>query len=168
MFDPEFDRALILDSMRAEYAFFARTLAQLTPEQMLEPNVEGAWRVKDALAHLTRWLRRMDVWFADARRGVKPAIPEAGYEWTDMDRMNDHYVQVDQDLPLDQVLADFRAAHADALALVESLSEHDLFASDFGGMFTRPPYRLVVFNTYKHYEDHLLPIRRWMAARGTP
>lgn len=163
---PETDKIRLLELLDTEYAFFERTLEQLTLEQMQEPNVEGTWSVKDTLCHLVRWLRRLLLWVQTAERGEQPAIPESGYTWAQMDALNDLYIERDREVPVENALGEFRRAHFEVVELVERLSEENLFASTFGGVFTEPIAPLIMHNTYLHYHEHLVPIRAWMAGRG--
>ena len=63
----ELDQPKLLALIAAEHAFLVRTLALLTPEQMVTLHTEGDWTPKDMLCHLTRWLNRLNGWAADIR-----------------------------------------------------------------------------------------------------
>jgi hypothetical protein len=56
-----------------------------------------------------------------------------------MDLMNDLYVEKDEDLPLEKVLADFQRAHMEILEDVEALTEAMIFESDIEGRFRGAP-----------------------------
>jgi hypothetical protein len=159
------DKVRLLELIRAEYAFYERTLALLTPEEMVMPNVEGTWSVKDITAHLTTWLCRVQNWFDQAGHNEQPDVPEKGYTWADIDRLNDECYVRDQDLPLSTVLANFRQAHLDVCDFVQAFSEHDLFDSTWNGLFEEPPWKLIPTKTYLHLYEHAVPIRQWIASR---
>lgn len=159
----EMDKTRLLELIRVEYAFAERTLARLTPEQMLIPNVTGWWSVKDTVAHLTAWMKRVLMWMDKASHGEKPAIPDDGYTWEQIDALNDAASARDKDRTLDDVLADFRRTYRDVLELVEALSEADLFERDFDGAFWGSPWRLISSNTHEHFHEHLVPVREWIA-----
>lgn len=163
--EPELDKTRLLERIRTEYAFFERTLALLSPDDMLIPNVEGEWSVKDIVAHCTAWMQRVMRWFDQAGHGEKPDIPEKGYTWDDIDRLNDERAARDRDLPLKQVLADFRQAHLDVCDFVQAFSDSQLFESNWSGLFTKPPWTLIPPKTYQHLYEHAVPIRRWIVAR---
>ena len=164
--EPELDKIRLLERIRMEHAFFERTLALLTPEEMLIPNVSGEWSVKDILAHCTVWMQRVMLWFDQAGHGQTPDIPERGYTWDDIDGLNVEYAARDRDLPLHQVLADFRQAHLDVCDFVQAFSDDQLFESDWSGAFSNPPWTLIPPKTYLHLYEHVVPIRRWIAARN--
>lgn len=164
---PETDKIRLLELIDTEYAFLERTLEDLTPDQMTTPNVEGAWSIKDTLAHLTRWLGRVPGWIAAARAGETGILArgiEPGYAWADMDALNDANVAADRDRPLDDVLRDFRAAHFALVELVEGLSDAELF-SQYNEALGQPAASIITDNAHEHYHEHLLGIRRWLAAQ---
>jgi hypothetical protein len=161
----ETDKTHILDQTRAEYAFIERTLAALTPEEMVIPDVQGPWSVKDTLAHLTAWMKRLIGWLEGAQEGTPIHIPQEGYTWDDIDTFNDLQYEADKDRALDDVLADFYATYARAHALIDSLSEYDLFENTFNGAFYDGPWKLVVYNLHHHFHEHIIPVRAWMAER---
>lgn len=165
--DPDTDKIRLLELLDSEYAFLERTLEGLTPEQMTAPNVEGPWSVKDTLAHLTRWLKRAQGWVAAAQAGETGILArgiQPGYSWEQIDALNDADVQADRDLPLADVLRAFRSAHLELVDLVESLSEDDLFQRYNDALGTSAG-RLIAENAHEHYHEHLVGIRRWLAAR---
>jgi len=162
----ELDKPKLLALIAAERDFLDRTLALLTDEQMTTLVTEGDWTPRDMLCHLTRWLNRLLSWAADAERGVQPAIPEAGYTWRDMDALNDVYTEQDRGVPLERARAGFAAAHAQAVALVERMSEDDLFISTYGGLLREPIIDLVVGCINEHYAYHVRNLREALTAKG--
>ncbi len=112
----------LLNQIRAERGRLEETLSRLTHAQMLLPGVDGEWSVKDALAHISAWERRMISWVNSAFRGEKPDIP---LPW-DEDRMNSETFTQVKDKPLSDVLEEFRLSYWDSLALAETLSEEQL------------------------------------------
>lgn len=162
----ELDKAKLLALTVAEYELIGRTLGCLTPEQMMTLRTEGEWTPRDMLCHLVRWLDRLRLWVADAERGVKPAMPEAGYTWRDMDALNDVYVEQDKSVPLARSLAGFERAHTAALALIERLTEQQLFVSTFDGALDEPIADLAAECTYRHYAYHARNLRDSLLAQG--
>jgi hypothetical protein len=160
----KFDKQKMLDFMRAEYEFVERTLALLSPEQMLEPDVQGPWSVKDTLAHLTRWHVRALDWLAAARQGEQPELPEPGYTWEQIDDINDRTYREDKDLPLDTVLEAFRQTYRQLYAETEQLSEEELFGRAGLSLYFRDPlFGYIAHNSFFHYREHIEPVRRWMS-----
>ncbi|HYO87358.1 MAG TPA: ClbS/DfsB family four-helix bundle protein [Candidatus Limnocylindrales bacterium] len=162
----ELDKAKLLALIGAEYDFAQRTLALLTPEQQVTLHTEGDWTPKDMLCHLIRWLDRLLDWEADAARGVEPAVPEAGYTWREMDALNDVYVEQDRSAPLERASARFAQSHQAVVALIEGMTEDDLFVSTYGGLLREPIAGLVVGCTCEHYAYHVKNLRESLIAQG--
>jgi hypothetical protein len=137
------------------------TLARLTHVQMLLPGVDGEWSVKDALAHISAWERRMISWTGGHLRGEEPAIP---LPW-DVDHMNaETYAQV-KDNPLAEVLEEFRRSYWDSLALVESLSEGQLQTVYADTWPMGPLWTGIAANMNWHYKELRQDIQKWLATR---
>ncbi len=160
---PEMDKTRLSELIRIEHHFVERTIALMRPEWMLEANVVGWWSVKDTLAHLTAWMRRVLGWVDVFQHGGTPPIPAEGYAWADLDRLNDETSARDRDRPLDQVMNDFRTAHLEILALVDSLPPEDLFEREYNEY--QGLWRLISENTHEHYSEHFVPVRQWLAPR---
>ncbi len=164
--EPQNDKARLLAMMQVEYAFVQRTLGLLSADEMLIPNVIGWWSVKDTLAHLTAWMEYLLGWFDQARRGQIPDIPAKGMTWDDIDRLNDARSAQDADLLLKQVMVNFSARYAQVCALIDGLSEYELFESDWNGVFYQPPWPLIPGNMDEHFHLHFTEVRQWLVSRG--
>jgi hypothetical protein len=153
---------ILLDQIRSERGQLEETLARLTHAQMLLPGVDGEWSVKDALAHISAWERRMISWIGSHLRGEEPTIP---LPW-DVERMNaETFTQV-KDLPLAEVLKEFRISYWDSLALSESLSEEQLQTVYADTWPMGPLWTGVAANTNWHYKEHRRDIEKWLEAKG--
>lgn len=162
----DLDKPKLLALIAAEYDFLNRTVALLSDEQMTTLLTEGDWTPKDMLCHLARWLNRLLGWAADVERGVQPVVPETGYTWRDMDALNDVYIEQDRGVPLERSRAGFHTAHALVVALIERMSEDELFVSTYGGLLREPMVGLVVGCTYEHYAYHVKNMRESLIAQG--
>src|SRR5690606_33979071 len=132
-------------------------------EIMLTPNVEGTWSIKDTIAHLSAWMKRLLKWFKDIEAHQSPEIPEKGYKWKDVDELNDAQWARDKDRSLDDGLHDFHDTYHKIYRLLEELSEEDIFESTFDGLITQAMWELVISDTYEHFYEHIVPIREWLA-----
>lgn len=148
----------LLEQIRAERGRLEETLARLTHPQMLRPGVDGKWSVKDALAHISTWERWMIRWTNCLLGGQKPDTPEP---W-DVEQMNaGTYARV-KEIPLGEVLEEFRQSYWDALAHVESLSEGQL-QTVYADTWPRGPlWSGVAANMNWHYKEHRTDIQKWL------
>jgi len=162
----KFDKQKLLDLMGAEYDFVERTL-MLVPENLIEqPDVEGIWSVKDTVAHLSAWHRRVLTWLENARQGVAgehPVEPEPGFTWDDEDAINAQSYEQDKDRLWDDVLADFHWTFEALYKETEELTEAELFSKAGLSLFFRDPlWGYIAYNTFFHYRTHIEPVRAWL------
>ena len=152
-------KPMLLEFIRSEHSLLELTLARLTHTQMLLPGVEGEWSIKDILAHISAWERRMINWTGSLLHGEEPAIP---LPW-DVDRMNaETYAQV-REKPLADVLEEFRQIYWDSLALVESLSDEQL-QTNYADIWPMGPlWTGIAANMNWHYKEHREHIQNWLA-----
>jgi len=147
--------------MQSERANLESLIAPLSDEQMCLPALDGQRSVKDVLAHIAAWERRCVDWIKAGLRGETPSLPEAGYGWEDIDRLNEKTFQENRERPLQEVLADSHQAYKLLLAEVQGLSEADLIEPQrfawTEGRTSLVPY--VAANSYEHYDEHAEQIR---------
>jgi hypothetical protein len=153
----------LLEQIRSRHERLENLLARLSPGQMLQPGVSGEWSVKDVLAHLSAWERRMVGWVGMLMRGEIPAgAPE---NWDDIHRMNAESYARDKHKPPQEVLAEFRAAHLTALDLAESLSEAQL-QTDYPDTWPRNAlWHGVAVDAGWHSKEHCEEINKWLKNR---
>ena len=147
----------LLDQIRSERGKLEATLARLTHAQLVIPGVDGDWSVKDALAHISTWERWMIQWTNSLLYGEKPDTPEP---W-DVERMNAATFLRVKDIPLADVLEEFRVSYWDSLALAESLSVDQLQTVYSDTWPMGPLWTGIAANTNWHYKEHRMDIQNW-------
>jgi len=164
----KFDKQKLLDLMGAEYDFVERTL-MLVPENLIEqPDVVGYWSVKDTIAHLSAWHRRVLTWLEDARQhngvaGEHPVEPEPGFSWDDIDTLNAYSYEQDFNRTWNEVLSDFHWTFEALYKETEGLTEAELFSKSGLSLFFRDPlWGYIGHNTFLHYREHIEPVRVWL------
>lgn len=158
----ETDKQRILALLEVEYEFVHRTIDKLSAETMLIPHVAGDWSIKDTLAHLTAWLRRLKGWLAEIAEGKAPNRPTDHTE-EQLAKINAAQYTQDKELPLDIVIADFHNTYNEVYTLIDAISEEDLLQNTFNGLIHEPILQMVKDNTYEHFHEHIEPIRKWLA-----
>src|SRR5262245_5072767 len=120
-------KAELLERIRREYAALEQTISQQDEQQMTAAAADG-WSTKDNLAHIAAWQGILRVFHMGGRpfREAAPGI-SADYIKDDVHRINDDLYRRDRDLPLHEVLDRFRRSHQETLALIEGMSEAELF-----------------------------------------
>ena len=125
----------------------------LSPEEMVFPGAMGDWSVKDILAHLVDWERRLVKWYEIGLRDEMPQLPAPGFTWGQLSALNQQGYERHKDRPLEDVLASYLASYQQVLALIECMTEEEIF--EVGRYaWTGKKSNLAVYiaaNTYKHY-----------------
>jgi hypothetical protein len=146
-------KAQILEQVRATHQEFEEILAQITPDRLTQPGVNGDWAVKDVLAHISWWeqhlLRRLrtgkdDLYTPDV--DPREATREA----------NAVVFAASRERPLDDVRTEFDASYRELLAELETLPA-EVAAQD-------EIYQAIGADTFEHYPEHTEMLRAWLAA----
>jgi hypothetical protein len=158
----EFTKSQVIESIKTERKLLEEQLEGLTEDQMLQPNLEGRWSIKDVLAHIVTWERLMIDWLETAMRGKVPEMLPPGLTWDDLDVWNERNYEDNKDLTLSDVISNFHSSYKLAFKTVEGISEQDLINPDrFEWREGRPLATIVAANTYWHYTEHREQIEHW-------
>jgi hypothetical protein len=117
---------VITDRRRLE-----QNLANLSPDEMVQPGVVGEWSVKDLLAHLAHWEELHMGWIEASRRGESIEVPGYDSTWKDLDPLNQMIYAKHSQESLESVLAYFRATHQAFMEQLEALTDEELFTPGF-------------------------------------
>lgn len=165
----KYDKQKLLDVMGAEYDFVERTLL-LVPENLVDhPNVVGYWSVKDTIAQLSAWQKRVLRWLEAARRGEgvrgqHPVEPEPGFTWDDEEAIIAQTYEQYRNRAWDDVVAEFEGGFEDIYAETEQLTEAELFSKSGLSLFFREPlWGYIAYNTFMRYSSYIEPVRTWLA-----
>jgi|SRR5690242_13213116 len=137
---------------REAHQRLAALLAAMSEEQMTRPGVTGDWSVKDHLAHLTWWGRRV---ITVLQGGADPIDAMPGDEKTE-DEINANVYSANRDRSLTDVRADFEATHRDMQQLIETLPDETLAAKE----------GWISGNSDYHYNEHLEMFQVWLAGQS--
>ena len=155
----------LLDQIAREHATFAGSFAHLSDAQMTEPSVQDDWSIKDILAHISFWHRRLSYLIECGLRGEPFARLRNEGEDGDaaIDRVNAENEAANKHRPLAEVRAEYAQAYELALASLARLTDDDLgddsrLSTFLGGSLLQ----LIAGDTYEHYEEHLPAIQAWV------
>ena len=143
----------LLQRIRTARAELERTLSGLDDAALSAPGPEG-WAVKDHLAHLAAWDRKV-LGNMDGRTGAEVlGVPEGVYKSGDWVAINEIVRAPDKDRPAAEIVAEYRRVHAALLQRIEALPEADLYGPD------DTLRNNIAGNTYGHDDEH----RPWIEA----
>lgn len=126
-------------------------------KEMATAGKEAHWsrdkKLRDILVHLYEWHLLLLNWIKDNISGEhKPFLPEP-YNWKTYPTMNVEFWKKHQSTPLTEAKAKLKESHKDVMALIETLSNEQLFAKgvfDWTGTSTLGAY--CVSATASHYD----------------
>lgn len=158
--------AALLQELRETHTGLEARIAPLSSAQMSAPGVNGAWAMRDMLAHLTAWQRRAHVLLEAAHDGTTPAPfyidPIDEHE---LDRRNAAFFAASRARPLDAVLREWRATENAVEAAVPRVSEDDLTdPARFPWLHGRSLVSVVAGETYEHTREHQPDIDAFLRA----
>ncbi len=149
----------VLDRLEKAWKEFEASYAGLTEEQLMIPNVTGAWSVRDIIAHVTWWDEEALKHLPVVLKGGRP------------ERYSDKYGGIDDfnaimtvkrsGLTLAEVLKQHDDVHAQLVEYVRNAPE-DLYAGE-----TRFRRRLRL-DTFGHYPVHTQAIKKWREVLEKP
>lgn len=153
----------LLKEIKFERQRLEKTLERISAQQMITPGVVGDWTVKDLLAHITVWEKRMVHWLEQTIRDEVPEMLPPGMTWDDLDQWNEETYQKHRHRALDEVLSDFEFSYHKALSSVQEITEEDLVDPQrFPWREGRPLWIMVAANTSWHYKEHEETITAWL------
>jgi hypothetical protein len=163
--EEKMNKRKLLESIQQARAKLEQTVAAVPQSRMVIPGVDGENSVKDLLAHISTWERRMIVWLKETLQDREPEMLPSGMTWEDLDRWNEETFEQQRGLELAKVLKEFHASYAAALKIVEDIDERVLFDSErFPWRNGHPLWELVSANMDWHYPEHEESIRTWLAS----
>ena len=142
-----------IEALRADHTAFSGLADTFTAEDWNAPSACEGWAVRDVLGHMTQLFRQV----------VDPAsLPPADASGL-TERTQDRWVEALQDLPVEDVLAEYRTLGDQALTGLEGLQGVDE-TMDLGDLGTHPMH--LIANAFAF--DHYTHIRVDVLAPGGP
>jgi hypothetical protein len=146
-------KAELLEKIRTSRDLLEKKFAKLTPEQMVWPGSMDDWSVKDILAHLVDWEQRLISWYKAGLRGEVPKTPAPGMTWRELPKLNRIGYEKHKDESLKEVLAQFQASYQEVLALVQGMTDEEIFEPGLYAWTGKDPLLpWIAANTSSHYE----------------
>jgi len=148
--------------LREERARWAALMARVGPARMEVPGVEGAWSVKQIVAHLT-WYEHVIV--EGARQLTRTgSYARTGMRAMSMDERNALIAAQSNARALGDVLAESERVFAQLLSVIAACPDEILNDPQRLGLPEDVvPWQLVANNSYAHYREHEQAIEAWLA-----
>jgi hypothetical protein len=117
----------LLEMIDVERSALEQLLAELSPEQMVEPGIVGEWSVKDVLAHLLEWEQMVLSWHSAGLKNQVPFTPAEGFNWGQLPQLNQQIFEKHCDRSLEEIQTEFESSFKKILKTIQGLSDEDLF-----------------------------------------
>lgn len=122
--------------------------------------------IKDTIGHRLHWIGLFLKWHDDGQAGREVHIPAKGYKWNQLKEYNAK-VRADQaDMSWDDVKKSLQENHEKLVALIESLSEDDLYGKIMIGNDKWTTGRYAEASGASHYRSAAKFIRQCLKAMG--
>jgi hypothetical protein len=151
------DRAQLLKRLDRAWEALKASYAGLSESELMEPNVTGAWSVRDIIAHVTWWEEEALTHLPLIMAGGRP--PRYSVTYGGIDAFNAQRTEERSGLSLAEVLRRRDDTHRRLVDFVQSVPE-DQFVRE-----TRFRRRLRL-DTYGHYPLHAEAILKWREQRS--
>lgn len=168
--EPRPTKAELLERINTERDALESTLARLRPEQMTAPGPNDDWSVKDHLAHVATWYRSLLALLEGRSRSEAVGISREDYEHGAEDSVNAIIDARNKTRSLEDVLDDLRVTDRQVMAVIERLSDEDLYLPYSHYQPSDPPYNpapvigWIIGNTREHVAEHHGYIRALVGA----
>lgn len=158
------ERAELLTRIREGRAELEEALRGFERQKLTDALLPNGWSIRDIIAHIGFWERRMVTLYDILRAGD---VPRDVIDGESLDQLNARVYEENQLLPIGIVQMNEVEAYRALLTIVETAPESDLFdPARFAWTEGDPFYRFIAVNTYEHYADHLPDLRA--AAESPP
>lgn len=144
------DLAQLQELINTTWIEWMAAVRKVEPERMEHPHV-GEWSVKDLVAHVT-WSEKEMVGLLTER-----SLALASPHWMlPTDERNQAIYEEHRHRPLESILNEAQAVHAELLNEIQKLGQEDLHdPSRYAGMPADwIPWEILAGSTYRHYAEH--------------
>src|SRR4030043_209198 len=151
----------LLSDLDQEWAHVERICFSLSEAEMLTPDIQGDWSVKDILVHISAWEKYLLDRLEYILSGQHPLYP-AMASWDDVHRFNAQVYAENKDRPLTSVIIEFRSLYRGVMTVLEALSADKLtqpYSYDFPDD-ALTLLQLIRANTYEHYREHCIAVEK--------
>ncbi len=155
------NKTTMLKMVREGREALEKMLAKFDETQMGESHPPDGWSIKDTLAHITFWESYALERLRDAARGEKPRL-YGDLSDPELNRINQEALEAGRANTLDRVKDEFHRVHRELYAELEAMPEDQ--SSEWWTVWPEldVPWKIIGYNTYDHYEEHLAELSRWV------
>ncbi len=160
------EKSELLNRLQEEHQQWETLLDEIGPTRMDQPGVNGLWSVKDIVAHLAGWNRKLVASLQAAQRREPEPPPHWPTHLESDDDINAWIYESNRRCSVRDVLDESQHIHHELVAVIESLP------ADVRIEVVEPAYylvwiddtRYVASEFFNHFhDDHESDVRAWLA-----
>ncbi|MFX0016052.1 MAG: ClbS/DfsB family four-helix bundle protein [Promethearchaeota archaeon] len=154
----------LIELIKAERKNLELMINDLSKDQMLSPNVQGEWSIKDIIVHLTTWEQHGMGWIKAISKGDNPDVPLKGYSWKDFELLNEEIYQKNRNRPLEEIISESTETFNNLIKLLQEFPKEYL-EKTFYSKEARKEHFLgkdVIYWRSLHYKTHNQHIKKWL------
>jgi hypothetical protein len=156
------NKSELLNWLQKEYQQWEAFLDQIGPNRMEQPGVAGSWSMKDIIAHLTTWNRRLVAQILAAQRGEAEPPPPWPAVLQDEDEINAWIYESNRNRTLQAVLEETHQMFQQLLAVISGLPD-DVQIEDEWRLVYLGDQRYPAGEFFDHFhDDHEPDMRAWL------
>jgi hypothetical protein len=157
----------LINWLKEEYRQWEAFLDQISRERMDQPGVNGDWSMKDIVAHLSGWNRRLVDSLQAASRGEPEPPPPWPANLETEDEINAWIYESYHQRPLHEILEESHQIFQQLLAVVESLPDDvridEILENRAYYLVWADDKRFPAGELFDHFhDDHEPDVRLWL------
>jgi hypothetical protein len=165
------NKSELLSWLKDENRKWEALLAEVGPERMDRPGVNGDWSMKDLVAHLNGWNRWLLVRVQAAARGEPQPPPPWPANLEEDDEINAWIHESARSRPVSDVVDETRRVLEQLFAVLQALPEdvriEELTDGETFHMVWIGDERFAAGDFFDHlHDDHEADVRAWLARTG--
>lgn len=164
-------KAHILAALAEQFDSWEKLLASLSEHQIISPQFDFDWSIKDVMAHLWAWqqisIARMEGGLQDREPALPKWIVESIENWEeDSDRVNALTFETQHNKPWSEIYQNWKNGFLRFLELGEKISERDLLDGDRYPWLKGYSLAFILLASYDHHQEHLEKLADWLHKNG--
>lgn len=168
------NKSELLSWLHTEYQQWEAFLHQIDSARMEQPDVAAHWSMKDIVAHLTGWNRRLVAHLQAAQRGEPEPPPPWPAHLQDVDEINVWIYEANRERSVREVLDEARQVFQQLLDSLEDLPEDVRIETGLSQgkefyLVWVGDQRFLAGEFFDHFhDDHEPDVRAWLERTGKP
>lgn len=157
----------ILAALREQFERWEMLLANLSEEQLLAPQFDLDWSIKDVMAHLWAWQQISIARMESGVQGGEPEYPQwivhHVESWEEnADKVNSAIYERQHGKPWSEIYQNWKIGFVQFLELGNKISERDLLDGDRYPWLKGYNLASILIASYDHHQEHFEKLLLWL------